>query len=105
MDDWFVRLVPVPSDGSCFFSSIAMTLNESLECWRHNKKITGMLKNHWHNYLQLGLESPDNFTARFIRYLSSVCIGEEDLVAYNETARADGKDVIAGSTQSPSMRS
>lgn len=93
MDEWFVRLVTVPSDGSCFFSSIATALNDSVGSWRHNHKITNMLRTHWHNYLNLGLEtqSPDNFTAKFVRYISSVSIGEEDLVAYNEVARADNK--------------
>lgn len=91
MDEWFVRLVNVPSDGSCFFSSIAVALNDSLESWRHNEKITNILRTHWYNYLKLGLESPDNFTAKFVRYISSVSIAEEDLVAHNEVARADNK--------------
>ena len=97
MDEWFIRLVPVPPDGSCFFSSIAIALNKSVQSWMQNKKIKKMLRTHWHNYLSLGLESPDNFTARFVRYISSVSIGEEDLVAHNEIARADDRETF-GST-------
>lgn len=90
MDDWFIRLVPVPSDGSCFFSSIAIALNESVESWKHSKKITKMLRNHWHSYLDLGLESPDYFTAKFVRYITSMSIDQEDLDWYNNIALADG---------------
>jgi hypothetical protein len=92
MDDWFIRLVPVPADGSCFFSSIAIALNESVESWKHHKKIKEMLKTHWHNYLSLGFESPDNFTPKFIRYITSMNIDDDDLSWYNDIAQADGKN-------------
>lgn len=94
LDDWAVRISPVASDGSCFFSSVAIALNESLEAWRHNKKISKKLRNHWHSFLELGLESPDNFTPKFVRYITSASIDDKDLVMYNDTARADKTDTF-----------
>lgn len=91
IDDWAIRLIPVASDGSCFFSSIAIALNDSVEFWKNNKKIKKRLRNHWHSFLKLGLESPDYFTPKFVRYITSASIEEEDLVAYNDIARADDK--------------
>lgn len=94
LNDWAIRLIPVPSDGSCFFSSIAFALNVSVEAWRYNKKIKNMLKHHWHNYLDLGMESPDYFTPSFVRYITSMSIEEDDLVAHNEIASADKRETF-----------
>lgn len=94
MDDWFIRLVPVPSDGSCFFSSIAFALNKSVESWGNNKKLKNILRTHWHNFLDLGLEDPDYFTAKFVRYITSISIDQDDLNCYNDIAVADGNTKI-----------
>ena len=93
-NNWFIRLVPVPSDGSCFFSSVAVALNESVESWRHNKKLKNILRTHWHNFLDLGLENPDSFTALFVRYITSISIDQDDLDCYNDIADADGTKKI-----------
>lgn len=89
IEDWAIRVLPVDADGSCFFSSITIALNESLHAWMHNKKIKKILKQHWHIFLDLGLESPDYFTPTFVRYITSVSIDQNDLVAYNGIATAD----------------
>lgn len=91
LEDWAVRLIPVAPDGSCFFSSVAIALNSSVEAWKNNEALTERLRNHWHAYANLGLESPDNFTPRLVRYMASASIDEDDLVAHNDVARADGK--------------
>lgn len=91
IENWEIRLAPVASDGSCFFSSVAIALNESVEAWTRRDKVVASLKKHWRGYLTLGLECPDNFTQRFIRYMTSVSLEEDDLSAYNNIARADGK--------------
>lgn len=91
IEDWSIRLLPVDADGSCFFSSIAIALNESMQSWGGNKKIKNMLRDHWHRFLELGLESPDNFTPTFVRYITSISIDQDDLEAYNNIASADNK--------------
>lgn len=91
IDDWAIRLLPVDADGSCFYSSIAIALNESIQIWGKNKKVKRILRNHWHRFLDLGLESPDNFTPKFVRYITSTHIDQDDLEAYNNIAIADGK--------------
>jgi len=91
MEDWAVRLLPVDADGSCFFSSIAIALNESMHSWGKNKKITKILRDHWYSFLELGLESPDNFTSKFVRYITSTSIDQDDLEAHNNIASADDK--------------
>lgn len=94
LDDWAIRIRPVASDGSCFYWSIAIALNESLEAWKHDKKITKRLRDHWHSFLELGLESPDNFTPKFVRYITSASIDDKDLTMYNDTACADKKHMF-----------
>lgn len=89
IDDWAIRLLPVDSDGSCFYSSIAIALNESMQIWGKNKKVKRILRNHWYRFLELGLESPDNFTPKFVRYITSTQIDQDDLEACNNIAIAD----------------
>lgn len=91
IEDWAIRLLPVDADGSCFFSSIAIALNESMQSWGKNKKITKILRKHWYSFLELGLESPDNFTSKFVRYITSISIDQDDLETYNNIASADNK--------------
>ncbi len=91
IEDWSIRLHSVDADGSCFFSSIAMALNGSLHIWKDNHKIRNLLRDYWHGFLELGVESPDNFTPTFVRYMTSVSIDQADLNAYNEIASADDK--------------
>ena len=99
VEDWAIRMIPVNSDGSCFFSSIAVSLNESLHAWMHNKKIKNLLKQHWNSFLDLGLESPDYFTPTFVRYITSVSIDQNDLAAYNDIATADNETKIDSVSQ------
>lgn len=98
MDDWAISLAQVPSDGSCFFSSIAVAFNRSTPAWTSNENIREKLRKYWHEYLALGLEAPDYFTPRYVRYMTSVNIDEGDLATYNETARADGKKTFRAVT-------
>ncbi|CAM9202239.1 unnamed protein product [Pylaiella littoralis] len=93
MTDWAIKLVPVPSDGSCFFSSVAVALNRSTAVWTGDEIIRHRLCVYWQEYLALGLEAeaPDYFTPGCMRYMASVNIDDGDLVSYNENARADGK--------------
>lgn len=91
IEDWAIRLLPVDADGSCFYSSIAIALNESMHSWGKNKHIKNLLRNHWHSFLKMGIESPDNFTPTFVRYITSVSIDKDDLEAYNDIASADKK--------------
>lgn len=92
IEDWAIRLLPVDADGSCFYSSIAIALNESMQSWGKHKKIKGMLRNHWHRFLEVGVESSDNFTPKFVRYITSTSIDQDDLEAYNSIASADNKE-------------
>ena len=91
IEDWAIRLLPIEADGSCFFSSIAIALNESLHVWGNNKRIRKILRNYWYSFLESGLESPDNFTPLFVRYITSISIDKDDLDAYNNIAGADNK--------------
>lgn len=91
MDYWSVRLASVPADGSCFYTSIAIALNESIHIWKHNESIKAMLKMYWNAYRTLGVESADNFTPKFIRYMTSMSIDDDDLSTYNNIAQVDGK--------------
>ncbi len=99
IEDWSIRLHAVDADGSCFFSSIANALNVSVDAWKNDDKLINALRVHWHKFLKLGIESPDNFTPKFVRYMASTSIDQDDLVAYNNIASADGKKKLGSVSQ------
>jgi hypothetical protein len=92
MDDWGFEDVPVPADGSCFFSSISIAMNDSMAKWMGIPPIRDMMEHHWERFNRMnemmGIETnPDRITQRFIRYMSASAMDDVSLEMYNEDAR------------------
>ena len=86
MEDWQFETINVPADGSCFFSSIAITMNDSMDRWMSIPRIKKMMMHHWDRYIRLGLENTDDITPKFIRYMSASAMDTDGLDMYNAEA-------------------
>lgn len=86
MEDWQFETIDVPADGSCFFTSIAIAMNDSMDRWESIPRIKEMMMHHWDRYTRLGLEKTDDITPKFIRYMSASAMDTAGLELYNAEA-------------------
>ena len=86
IDDWGFQCISVPADGSCFFTSVAVAMNDSMEKWMAKPRVKAMMKHHWERFNILNLEVTEQITPRFVRYMSASAMDEVSLVMHNEEA-------------------
>ena len=88
MGDWSFEVTSVPSDGSCFFTSVSIAMNDSMKRWILIPTITNALGTHWERYKSFKGQDDlqDNITSTFIRFMSASAIDEISLEMYNEDA-------------------
>lgn len=86
MDDWSYNIIPVPPDGSCFFTSISMAMNESMDEWILKPKIKDLMQHHWDRFNSLKIEETDHISPKFIRYMCASAMDEHSLIMFNEEA-------------------
>lgn len=86
MVDWQFETIDVPADGSCFFTSISIAMNDSMDRWVSITSIKEMMMHHWDRYSRLGLENTDDITPKFIRYMSASAMDTAGLELYNAEA-------------------
>ena len=79
--------VSVPSDGSCFFTSISVAMFDSIETWGDSSKMRKIFKHHWSRYSTIFPDVKEEMSANFIRYLSASAIDEHSLLMSNEEAK------------------
>jgi len=83
---WNYELIPCPSDGSCFFTSIAIALNECVDTWYDIEIIREKMEKYWNDYNKITGETPQSLTQHFIRFMCSKNIDEDSLMIHNVEA-------------------
>lgn len=68
--DFTVDLIDVQRDGSCFFSVIALAMNESLGIWQDYDFLTRKMEKYWDEYIDL-YQPLCEVTPHLIRYICS----------------------------------
>lgn len=86
MEDWQFETIDVPADGSCFFTSISVAMNDSIDRWVLIPRIKEMMMHHWDRYNRLGIEKADDITPKFIRYMSASAMDTDGLEMHNAEA-------------------
>ena len=86
MHGWGFHEIEVPADGSCFFASIAIALNDSHEIWAKNEKIGKRILHHIERYEGIEEETLTEITPKFVRYMAASSMDEIGLEMYNQEA-------------------
>lgn len=86
MEDWRFENIPVPGDGSCFFTSISVAMNDSMDKWLRIPQLRSVMEHHWERYSLLKLENTDRITQKFVRYMSASAMDKISLEMHNEEA-------------------
>lgn len=86
MEDWQFETLDVPADGSCFFTSMSLAMNDSMDRWMTIPRIKEMIMHHWDRYTGLGIEDADDISPKFVRYMSASAMDTDGLVMYNAEA-------------------
>jgi len=90
MDDWGYESISVPSDGSCFFTSISKAMNDSMHKWMDRPNIRDIMNHHFDRYKRINpgnkTNSTQNISQKFIRYMSAAAMDETSLIMHNEEA-------------------
>ena len=93
VEDYTVDVIDVQRDGSCFFSVIALAMNESLDIWQDYDFLRNKMEKYWEEYIDLH-EPLCEVTPHLIRYICSInididifethCIEAEDRINEGE---------------------
>ena len=82
-----IKQISIPSDGSCFFTSISVAMFDSIEIWGNSPKMRKLFKHHWSRYSTIFPEAKEEMSAKFIRYLAASAMDEHGLLMSNEEAK------------------
>lgn len=83
---WEVEVIDTPRDGSCFFSAIAMALNDSIEMWYGIDELRIPMEMYWGKYHEETNENLTEVTSDLIRYMCSINIDKNILETFNAEA-------------------
>ena len=83
---WNCSIIDTPKDGSCFFTSIAIALNDSESSWQNHDRLRELMKNYWDLYRQETGEAPPGVTPAMVRFMCSLNLDEDSLIIYNAEA-------------------
>jgi len=86
MEGWGFHEIEVPADGSCFFTSIAMALNDSHETWAKNEILGKCILHHIERYEGIEEVTLSDITPKFVRYMAACAMDEVGLEMYNQEA-------------------
>lgn len=84
---WYVEVLDTPRDGSCFFSSIAMAMNDSLEMWDDIPELRVPMERYWELYREDTGDNLCEVTSDLVRFMCSLNVDEIMLELYNEEAQ------------------
>lgn len=85
-EDWQFESINVPSDGSCFFTSVSIAMNDSVDEWMMCPRIKDIMMHHWERFNRLKIEETSVITPKFIRYMSASSMNDGYLEIHNAEA-------------------
>lgn len=84
---WGAEVVETPRDGSCFFTAIAMAMNDSLDMWCAIDELRTPMEKYWERFHE---DTSDSFleevTPDLVRFMCSVNVDSNILEMYNAEA-------------------
>jgi hypothetical protein len=83
---WGAEVVDTPRDGSCFFSSIAIAMNDSLDVWCSEEELRVKMEEHWEDFHRVTGQTLDKVTSDLVRFMCSKNVDDNILEAYNQEA-------------------
>ena len=83
---WCAEVLDTPRDGSCFFSSIAMALNDSIHMWYDIDELREPMEKYWEMYKNDTQETLCEVTPSLIRYMCCMSVDNIILELYNAEA-------------------
>lgn len=86
-DEWRMSEVEVPADGSCFFHSIAIAMDETIDMWYDIEELRVPMERYWDAYAKGQKEKCEGISSSFIRFMCAKNIDEDMLVTYNAEAQ------------------
>lgn len=86
-DAWRMTEIDVPADGSCFFHSIAMAMDECLEAWHDIEELRVPMERYWQAYTNSTDNNDSRVTSSLIRFMCAENIDQDMLDKYNAEAQ------------------
>lgn len=83
---WSLSGIDVPADGSCFFRSIAIAMNDCVGTWHEFDDLRGPMERYWELFTTSTGEDNDEVTPSLVRYMCAANIDEGILEQYNAEA-------------------
>lgn len=83
---WGAEIIDTPRDGSCFFTAIAIAMNDSVEMWCSIDELRRPMEKYWEIYHDTTNESLTEVTPDLVRFMCSQNVDEDILVMFNEEA-------------------
>lgn len=86
MEKWGAEIIETPRDGSCFFTAIAIAMNDSVDMWCSIDELRVPMEKYWELYHDTNDESLTEVTPDLVRFMCSQNIDQDILVMFNEEA-------------------
>lgn len=83
---WGAEIIETPRDGSCFFTAIAIAMNDAIDMWCSIDELRIPMEKYWELYHEKTSESLTEVTPDLVRFMCSQNIDEDILVMFNEEA-------------------
>jgi len=83
---WKISPISVPPDGSCFFRSIAIAMNDCIDTWHKFEDLRNPMERYWEGFAKRTGKDHDEVTPALLRYMCAVNIGDDTLEQYNAEA-------------------
>ena len=92
--EWSLVAKDVPADGSCFFQSIAMAMNDGIDVWYEIEELRMPMEVYWDDFQRNITIGPSSVTADLVRFMSAKNVDKDILDSYNAEAefRKDQKE-------------
>lgn len=84
---WGAEIIETPRDGACFFTAIAMAMNDALEMWCAVDQLRVPMEEYWNIYHNMTDDVLTEVTPDLIRFMCSENIDDNILVMFNEEAK------------------
>ena len=82
-EKWSVEVIDIPRDGSCFFTALALSINESLELWQTVDPLYTMMKTYWREYEKETGQELQQVSANLVRFMCACNVDDLAIEFYN----------------------
>lgn len=84
--NWEILHISVPADGSCFFRSVAIAMNDCVDTWHRFEDLRRPMELYWESFTESTGQDHDDVTPALLRHMCAVNIDGDILEQYNAEA-------------------